>query len=196
MNKRLLSTVAVLFLAGSTLNAESIQVRLGMSTISGTNTLKGANGSTSPAYDLKDGSGLEVSLVSGVDKNEGFDFRSALTLQSNNITRGTDNNNLNYKTSDIMLLGEFEFAYNINKYISPFVGFYGGVGVTKIPAKDESNLLTYDLGLSIGASGEIYQNFGYYAKYTAGMKGYNVDDNTVGVRLKPTSIKVGLSYTF
>lgn len=93
-------------------------------------------------------------------------------------------------------LGEFEFAYNINRYISPFVGFYGGIGVTNIPLTDESNLLTYDLGLSVGASGEIYQNFGYYAKYTTGMKGYNIRDNTLGVRQTPTSVKVGLSYTF
>lgn len=202
MNKRLLSTVAVLFLAGSTLNAaEALQVRLGMSNTSGTYALEDADGVIRSALDLKDGSGFEASLVAGVDRNDGFDFRIGLTLQSNNITVGLPQYYYTgylkaSETSDIMFLGEYEFAYNINKYISPFIGIYGGIGLTKIPEINESNLLTYDLGALIGISGEIYQNLGYYAKYTTGMKGYNIGENTVGIRQRPTSVKVGLSYTF
>lgn len=191
MKKILLSTVTVLLLGGSTLSAEDFQVRLGMSTTSGTYTVEDAAGNTSQDIDLNNGSGFEVSLVSGVDKSEGFDFRSALTLQSNDIQLGTGAN-----TSDIMLLGEFEFAYNINEYISPFIGFYGGIGLTDIPDTDESGLLTYDLGFLVGVSGAIYEDFGYYAKYTVGTKGYNVANDTLGVRQNPSSMKLGVSYTF
>ena len=95
-----------------------------------------------------------------------------------------------------MLLSEVEFAYNINEYISPFVGFYGGIGLTTIPDINEDNLLTYDLSLLLGVSGMIYKDFGYYAKFTVGIKGYNVADNTLGVRQKPQSMKIGVSYTF
>ena len=191
MKKILLSTVAVLLLGGSTLSAEDFQVRLGMSTTSGTYTVEDAVGNTSQDIDLKNGSGFEVSLISGVDKREGFNLRSALTLQSNDIQLGTG-----YNTSDIMLLGEFEFAYNINEYINPFIGFYGGIGLTDVPDADESGLLTYDLGLLIGISGAIYEAFGYYAKYTIGIKGYNVADDTIGIRQNPSSMKLGVSYTF
>lgn len=148
------------------------------------------NGNKGSDFDMS-GTGFEVSVVGGVDKNKGFDFRPVLTLQSNNIEL---NNAVD--SSDIMLVGEFEFAYNINEYLSPFVGLYGGVGSTSIPDADESGLLTYDLGFLVGVSGAIYKDFGYYAKYTAGMKGYNVENDTVGIRQSPSSIKIGVSYTF
>ena len=173
------------------LSAEDTQIRLGISTISGTATFEDAYGNTSQDFDLNDGSGLEVSFVFGVNKSDGFDFRSALTLQSNEVTIGR-----NLDTSDIMLLGEYELAYKINEYITPFVGFYGGVGATDIPDVDETGLLTYDLGFLLGVSGEIYKDLGYYAKYSIGMKGYNSEDDVVGIRQNPTSMKFGVSYTF
>jgi len=190
VKKRLLSTTAILLLASATLSAEDTQVIVGMTSISGTMNLEDASGYTTPDYDMS-GSGFEVSIVGGVDKNEGFDFRPVLTLQSNKTTY-----NSTVDASDIMLLGEFEFAYNINEYISPFVGFYGGVGSTNIPDWDESGCVTADLGLLVGISGAISEDFGYYGKYTVGSKIYNIADDTIGVRTNPSTIKVGISYTF
>lgn len=189
MNKRLLSIAVVLLSGGSTLSAEDSQVRLGISSISGTVHTVNASGYTSPYYNI-DGSGFEVSLVSGVDKREGFYLRPVLTIQSN------DTSIEGISSSDIMLLGEFEFAYNINEDVSPFIGFYGGIGMTDIPVLNESGRLTYDLGLLIGVNGTLNQDFGYYAKYTAGIKGYNIQNNTLGVRQSLSSMKLGVSYTF
>ncbi len=191
MYKIMLSTVTVLLLGGTTLSAEDVQVRLGVSASTGTATIENTSNNTTATFDLKDGSGFEVSLVTGVDKEDGFDFRPALTLQSNDVTIGAG-----LDTSDIMLLGEFEFAYNINEYISPFIGFYGGIGATDLPAINESGLLTYDLGLLIGISGEVYKDLGYYAKYSIGTKGYNFSDSSGGIRENLNSMKVGVSYTF
>ena len=190
MKKVLLSTATVLMLGASMLSAEDFQVRVGMTSISGTMNLEDASGSTTPDYDMS-GSGFEVSIVGGVDKNEGFDFRPVFTFQSNKTTY-----NSNIDSSDIMFLGEFEFAYNINEYASPFVGFYGGVGSTDIPDWDESGCLTADLGLLVGISGAIHEDFGYYGKYTVGSKIYNIVDDTLGVRTTPSTIKIGVSYTF
>ena len=190
MNKILLSTVAVLMLGASTLNAEDAQVRVGVTSISGTMNLEDEYGNTTPDFDMS-GSGFEVSFVGGVDKAEGFDFRPVLTLQSNKTTYDST-----VDASDIMLLGEFEFAYNINEYASPFIGFYGGIGSTSIPDFDESRHTTADLGLLVGISGAIYEDFGYYGKYRIGSKIYNVADDTVGVRTTPSTITVGVSYTF
>jgi|GEM_PF-4445626 len=190
MKKILMSTSALLVLSGATLSAEDFQVRLGMSSTSGTFHIEDSYDNQSPDYDIS-GTGFEVSIVAGTTKKPGFNLRPVLTLQSNSIKLDDA-----IDTSDIMFLGEFELAYNINEYVNPFVGFYGGIGSTSISDLDESGLLTYDLGFLAGVSGAIYEDFGYYAKYTYGMKGYNIADDTLGIRQNPSTIKLGVSYAF
>lgn len=176
-------------------NKDHYQVRVGMLATSGTYNVVDNNGNTSSDYNIENGSGFELSLVSGKKYAQGIDFRTALTLQFNSWSTpfGAD-------ISDTMFLGAGEIAYNINKYLSPFFGYYGGIGISNVSdnsAYDNSSQLTYDLGLSVGISGDVYKNFGYYAKYNfVGWKGFNIDDNTRGIRMSPTSLKVGISYTF
>ena len=212
MKKNLLSLIAMLLLNTSMLSAnddngmdesyeanqdtsDHIQLRVGMASIGGTFYLESGFGVTTPDSDLKNGSGFDVSLVTGVNRSKGFDYRSVLTLQLQDVTLG-DVTLGDVKASSTMFIGEGEIAYNINQYISPFIGFYGGIGVTDIPDINEKGNLTYDLGVLIGISGKIYKGLGYYAKYTAGIKGFNVADNTTGIRQKPKVLRLGASYTF
>lgn len=177
------------------------QLRIGMLSGSGIYHLKDGSGNHSSNINMKSASGYEFSLVSGKSNQKGFDLRSVLTLQFNSWNNGyvTD-------VSDIMFLGGGEFAYNINKYISPFIGYYGGIGVADAGSDtnyytganyDNSSQLAYDLGLFAGVSGEFYESLGYYAKYNFySYKGFNIDENTIGVRMSPTTLKIGISYTF
>lgn len=177
-------------------NKEHYQVRVGFATTSGTYHLEDGYGNTSIDYDINSASSFEVSLVGGRKYAEGLNYRDVLTLQFNKwSSRGAD-------FSDTMFLGEGEVAYNINKYLSPFAGWYGGVGITDATDTssanyDNSSQLTYDLGLFVGISGDVYKGIGYYAKYNFySWKGFDIDDNTIGVRMSPTSLRAGVSYTF
>jgi hypothetical protein len=218
MNKRLLvNTLLVATLATSTfagdidgdtkndLISENIvedtkdywQLRIGMIGGSGTYFLKNLYGMQSEDGDINSASGYEFSLVSDKSNQIGFDYRSVLTLQFNDWTNQFDKD-----FSDIMFLGEGELAYNINKYVSPFIGYYGGIGATDASTAydsyfDSSSQITYDLGFFAGVSGNIYEDFDYYAKYNFfSTKGFNVNNDTIGYRMSPTTLRIGVSYTF
>ena len=215
MKKKILSFVAILALGSSALLAEDFsdarethefeapqdtsnhwQIRLGLASISGTYQIENAYGAVTSDRDITGGSGFEISFVSGKRFVEGWDYRSVLTIQSN-----TWENYVGNEVYDTMYLGEGEIAYNINEYFSPFFGFYGGIGITDAsqswPGYDDEAQLTYDLGFFVGASGDIAGGLGYYAKYNfASMKGFNVDYDTYGYRMSPTTLRMGVSYTF
>ncbi len=132
--------------------------------------------------------GWEISLIGGIDKSNGFDFRPVLTFQSVEIE----------DVSTMSLLCEFEFAYNINRYISPFIGFNGGVGYIDFDSEDISNTARYQFGLFVGVSGEIYSDFGYYAKYEMSRNGWyqGYDDADLLITEALSPMRFGLSYTF
>ena len=137
--------------------------------------------------------GWEISYVGGLDTTEGFDFRPVFTFQSVEID----------SASTMTILGEFEFAYNINKYISPFIGFNGGLGYVDFDSDvNIDNTVRYQFGLFIGVCGEIYKGFGYYAKYESSANGmYNnfdtgTDDIDVITTQTSTPMRFGVSYTF
>lgn len=213
MKKIVLSLSALLLLCGSAAVAEDFenarethefdnpqdtqehyQLRVGYSMISGTYTYEDRFGSITGDRDITGGSSFEVSLVAGKQYTEGFDYKNVYTIQSNKWSDADSSKEF----SDYMFLGEGEIAYNINKYVSPFVGWYGGIGVTDASSfPNSSTELTYDLGFFAGISGDLYKGFGYYAKYNFySWKGFNVANNTYGYRMSPTTIRIGASYTF
>lgn len=200
----LLSTLLITTLAtagfasdmeGNTDTKDHRQLRIGILSGSGTYIVENAYGTQSEDRNINSASGYEISLVSAKSNQDGFDYRSVLTLQFNDWT-----NKYDQKFSDIMFLGEGEFAYNINKNVSPFVGYYGGIGTTDATegwTSNSSSQLTYDLGLFVGISGDFYEALGYYAKYNFfSTKGFNVEDDTLGYRMSPTTLRIGVSYTF
>jgi hypothetical protein len=218
MNKRLLvNTLLVATLATSTfagdidgdtkndLISENIvedtkdywQLRIGMMSGSGTYIIKNGYGIQSEDRAINSASGYEFSLIGDKSNQIGFDYKSVLTLQFNDWTSKFDKD-----FSDTMFLGEGELAYNINKYVSPFIGYYGGVGITDSSAaydsySNSSSQITYDIGFFAGVSGNIYESLGYYAKYNFfSTKGFNINGNMIGYRMSPTTIRVGVSYTF
>ncbi|MEA1983392.1 MAG: hypothetical protein U9N39_07600 [Campylobacterota bacterium] len=175
-------------------SGEHSELRFGLISSSGTFNFEHTVYGESPEYDLE-GSGFEVSLVGGVERSTGFDYRSALTFQMNDIDLKKYGSTQD-ETSDMMLLGEYEFAYNINQYLSPFIGFYGGIGLTDMPSRDESSCFTYDIGWQVGLSGALYGGFGYYVKHTSGYRGYNIADGDMFVAQDVTTMKYGISFAF
>ena len=137
--------------------------------------------------------GWEFSIVGGVSRDEGFDFRPMVTFQWFDITKSGDN-----MASNMSLLGEFEFAYNFNKYFSPFVGFNAGVGITNF--NDEVTDAGYGGQFSIltGFSGLIYEHLGYYIKISATKKTSYFSHEEVNHYMSSDllSLKYGLSYKF
>lgn len=137
--------------------------------------------------------GWELSIVGGVDTRTGFDFRPMITFQWFDITKSGNN-----MASNMMLLGEFEFAYNLNQYFSSFIGFNAGVGITDF--KDQETDAGYGAQFSffIGLSGEVYKQLGYYTKLSATKKTsyFTYKDVNKYMSSNLVSIKYGLSYKF
>jgi len=176
-------------------------LRVGMINSGGTYTIEDSDGDESPEYNLYDG-GFEISLVSGIDKSPGFDFRSALTFQKLDGVLKMDyygGEEDIADTSTMLFSGEFEFAYVVNEYVTPFIGFSGGLGVTDVSAdgeESEDNLLTSQLGAFVGVSGDFHENFGYYVKIGMAVRVFTLDDYDYLVKESLNPINIGLSYTF
>lgn len=177
--------------------ADSMMVRAGIVNSSGDATYEIVDGDyTSPEFDY-DESGFEISLVGGVDTSEGFDFRPALTFQKIDTTIGLGSNDEDF-ASAMSLLGEFEFVYTINKYISPLVGFSGGLDYVDVDVENAEDGYGVQFGFFLGVSGEIYEGFGYYAKYAKVSKltYFRDGDEDIIVDASITPIKFGISYMF
>ncbi len=174
-------------------------LRVGMIKSGGTYIFEDDDGHESPEFNLDD-DGFEISLVSGIDKSPGFDFRSALTFQKLDGVLKVENNGHEYDaidTSTMLLLGDFEFAFNVNKFLTPFVGFSGGIGLTDFSSdysEEEESYLTSQLGAFVGVSGDIFEDFGYYAKFGMAIRYIMADDGTIKESLNP--MQIGVSYTF
>ena len=137
--------------------------------------------------------GWEFSIVGGVSRAPGFDFRPMVTFQWFDIKKSGDN-----MASNISLLGEFEFAYNFNKHISPFIGFNAGVGITNF--NDEVKNAGYggQFSLLAGLSGLIYDHIGYYLKVSGTKKSSYFSHEEINHYMSSNllSLKYGLSYKF
>lgn len=167
--------------------------RLAKISLWGKYSLENIETSTTKSVDDIEQYGWEFSIVGGVERERGFDFRPMVTFQWFKITRSGDN-----MASNISLLGEFEFAYNFNKYFSPFIGFNAGVGITDFD--DEVTDAGYGGQFSIlaGISGNIYENIGYYTKVSLSKKtAYFTHENANHyMSSNLISAKYGLSYKF
>ncbi len=184
------------------LSSSNTVIRIGFLDGSGTHYAQYTDTATdeeldTPKYDL-DESGFEVSLMFGLDENEGFDFRPGFTIQSTE-----SENDLGGTVSNIALLAEFEFAYKINPYITPLVGFNAGIGMSSDDLDTEQeDLFALQGGLFVGVHGDIYNDFGYYVKYTLSKRAIvlnDIDDSNVEDAIDKQTVSpitFGLSYTF
>ncbi len=130
--------------------------------------------------------GWDVSVIFGVDSSEGFDYRGGFTLQSLDES----------SVSTMAVLGECEWAYNVNQYVSPFIGFNAGLG--SIDVDDASP--SFHFGFFAGISGDVYENFGYYIKLESSGKGYilssDYEDSDLMVVTSKVLTRLGVSYRF
>jgi len=137
--------------------------------------------------------GISLSLVGGVSSNIGFDFRPLVTLQLLHIIESGDD-----LASNMTLLGEFEFAYNINNYFSPFIGFNAGVGITDFDNKNTDAGYGAQFSLLLGLNGQLYEDIGYFTKLSATIKTsyFTHEDTNFYMSSKRLAIEYGLSYKF
>jgi len=203
MLKKVLSAALLVSSLGTGLmaadDANHWMVRVGyIDATSGTYNVEDTNGYTTSDKDMTN-SGFEISVLSGVDKGPGFDFRSGLTFQ---YSTGTLDGGYwsDVDETNMYVLGEFEFAYNVNEYISPIVGFNGGLGGSKYDDGDYQ--LGAELGAFIGVNGDFYGKFGYYLKYGYSLRkvfdtndGDSITDADI-LTAELTPLTFGVSYTF
>lgn len=139
--------------------------------------------------------GYELSFVVGTNRAKGFDFRPILTLQysTGNLNNVTD-------STALLFLGAFEFAYNINQFISPFIGFNGGIGnetfQNKQAGSKKYSLFAVQVDPFVGVSGDFIEHFGYYVKYGALYRNHAQTDDGQFISLFMNDLTIGLSYKF
>jgi hypothetical protein len=167
--------------------------RIGKINLTGKYSLENLETSETKSIDDIEQEGWEFSIVGGVDTRKGFDFKPVVTLQWFKIIKSGDN-----MASNMSLLGEFEFAYNFNKYFSPFIGFNAGVGITDF--NDDVTDAGYGAQFSVfsGINGYFYNNYGYYIKLSAAKKTsyFTYQDINHYMSSNLLAIKYGLSYRF
>lgn len=164
--------------------------RIGILSSSGTYLVEDSNGNESPEFDL-DESGFEIAYGSHIDENPGFDYRSFLRFQySSPEFRGI------FEGTTMMLHGDHEWAYKINQYITPFIGFNGGLGATEFDDSDDGWYLTVQLGLFAGVNGNITDKLGYYIRYGKAIQMIADFENEEIIREGLSPLSLGVSYTF
>lgn len=170
-----------------------ISFRLGKINLTGKYLVENLEDFTTSSISDLEQKGWEFSIVGGVDTRKGFDFRPMMTFQWFNIIKSGDN-----MASNMMMLGEFEFVYNINQYFAPLVGFNTGVGITDFKEQNTDAGYGAQFALFLGISGEVYKHFGYYVKVLATKKTsyFTHEETNMYMTGDIISAKYGLSYKF